>query len=81
MKRIHAIFYQAIVGTWLAFACASAAPMISIGPHVAIHMGAEVESKYMSNITMSVDNANARDTSFLRSHPHWNWLYLKRVRI
>ena len=69
MKPIHAIFYQAIVGTWLAFACASAAPMISIGPHVAIHMGAEVESKYMSNITMSVDNANARDDVILTLTP------------
>lgn len=61
-NRIACVFLLACVTAW-------SAPMISIGPHIAIHMEAEVEAKYLSNITMSVHNDQARDDTILTFTP------------
>ncbi len=86
MKVASAIPCRAACAWILLGSAVCAAPMISIGPHVAIHMEAEAGAKYMSNITMSVDNDHARDDVILtfapgvelalfENSPHFDFLF------
>ena len=80
MKVCPAILPSVAGALLLAGASLPAAPMVSVGPHIGLHFEADLEFKSLSNITMAVENDQAREDIILKCTPGLQFVLSRKAQ-